>query len=74
VVVSHDLESLAKMCDTGVWLHQGRVRMTGDMRMVIEAYKKCWSQLSEQRGADTASAASLEGEVALTAGFPPLVA
>jgi lipopolysaccharide transport system ATP-binding protein len=74
VVVSHDLESLAAVCDTGVWLHQGRVRMTGDMRMVIDAYKNCWSQPPENRAADTASTAALEGEVALTAGFPPLAA
>src|SRR5438105_4833471 len=40
VVVSHDLGTLAAVCDTGVWLHQGRVHMIGPMRMVNDAYKQ----------------------------------
>jgi ABC-type polysaccharide/polyol phosphate transport system ATPase subunit len=40
VIVSHDLNSLAAMCDKGVWLHKGRVRMTGSMDAVIAAYKE----------------------------------
>jgi ABC-type polysaccharide/polyol phosphate transport system ATPase subunit len=39
VVVSHDLNTLADVCDTGVWLHQGRVQMMGPMSAVIDAYK-----------------------------------
>jgi ABC-type polysaccharide/polyol phosphate transport system ATPase subunit len=39
VVVSHDLETMAAVCETGVWLHQGRVRMIGPMRAVNDAYK-----------------------------------
>jgi ABC-type polysaccharide/polyol phosphate transport system ATPase subunit len=40
VVVSHDLDTLAAVCDHGVWLHRGRVRRTGPMRTVIDAYKE----------------------------------
>jgi ABC-type glutathione transport system ATPase component len=40
VVVSHDLDSLAAVCEKGVWLHRGRVRMTGPMSAVIDAYKE----------------------------------
>jgi ABC-type polysaccharide/polyol phosphate transport system ATPase subunit len=40
VVVSHDLETLSAVCDIGVWLHKGRVRMIGPMKAVIKAYKE----------------------------------
>src|SRR5438132_7926297 len=40
VVVSHDLETLAAVCDTGVWLHQGRVHMIGPMKTVSDAYRE----------------------------------
>jgi ABC-type polysaccharide/polyol phosphate transport system ATPase subunit len=39
VVVSHDLESLARLCQTGVWLDQGRIREIGPMEDVIFAYR-----------------------------------
>jgi ABC-type polysaccharide/polyol phosphate transport system ATPase subunit len=38
VVVSHDLGSLQQMCDRGVWLDRGRVRMVGKMKAVVSAY------------------------------------
>jgi len=38
VMVSHDLDSLAALCERGVWLDQGRVRMIGPMRRVVTAY------------------------------------
>ncbi|MGQ0765851.1 MAG: ABC transporter ATP-binding protein [Gemmatimonadota bacterium] len=38
IVVSHDLDALAGICDDGVWLERGRVRMHGSMREVIAAY------------------------------------
>jgi ABC-type polysaccharide/polyol phosphate transport system ATPase subunit len=38
VMVSHDLESLAKLCDRGVWLDHGRVRLVGSIQEVISAY------------------------------------
>jgi ABC-type polysaccharide/polyol phosphate transport system ATPase subunit len=40
VVVSHDLDTLARLCDTGVWLAQGRVQMVGRMKNVIAAYQE----------------------------------
>jgi ABC-type polysaccharide/polyol phosphate transport system ATPase subunit len=40
VVVSHDLRTLARLCDLGVWLDRGRVRMTGPITEVIEAYEE----------------------------------
>src|SRR6516162_7783334 len=38
VAVSHDLHSLTKLCDRGVWLDHGRVRLVGPMSEVISAY------------------------------------
>jgi ABC-type polysaccharide/polyol phosphate transport system ATPase subunit len=38
VAVSHDLPSLTKLCDQGVWMDHGRVRQVGPMPEVIRAY------------------------------------
>jgi ABC-type polysaccharide/polyol phosphate transport system ATPase subunit len=38
VIVSHDLNSLASLCDRGIWMDHGRVRAEGSMEDVIEAY------------------------------------
>jgi lipopolysaccharide transport system ATP-binding protein len=39
VMVSHDLESLKKLCDTVVWMDHGRIRQIGLTDEVIAAYK-----------------------------------
>jgi ABC-type polysaccharide/polyol phosphate transport system ATPase subunit len=38
VVVSHDLDSLSKLCQRGVWMDHGRVKMEGPIGDVIAAY------------------------------------
>jgi ABC-type polysaccharide/polyol phosphate transport system ATPase subunit len=38
VMVSHDLNSLAKLCDKGIWLDHGKVRQIGPMKELIAAY------------------------------------
>ncbi len=38
VMVSHDLGALGKLCEHGVWMDHGKVRMTGSMEEVILAY------------------------------------
>jgi lipopolysaccharide transport system ATP-binding protein len=48
VVVSHDLMSLPRYCEKGVWLAQGRVRMVGRIEDVISAYRKHTNGLSER--------------------------
>ena len=40
VVVSHDMQSLAKLCDRVLWLDHGTVRMSGPTDQVIAAYEK----------------------------------
>jgi ABC-type polysaccharide/polyol phosphate transport system ATPase subunit len=88
VVVSHDLETLAAVCDTGLWLHQGRVHMIGPMKTVSDAYKNyaqgrpCpvadnlsepGSELPDPLTPDAVCARSAAEEVSWT-GFPPLAA
>lgn len=36
--VSHSLETIANTCSQAVWLDKGRVRMTGDIHKVTDAY------------------------------------
>lgn len=38
VVVSHELDSLAKICDRGIWMDHGRIKMIGPIHDVIAAY------------------------------------
>jgi ABC-type polysaccharide/polyol phosphate transport system ATPase subunit len=40
VVVSHDLKSLAEICNRVIWLDHGRVVKAGPAEEVIEAYRK----------------------------------
>jgi ABC-type polysaccharide/polyol phosphate transport system ATPase subunit len=39
VMVSHDLESLIKLCDKVLWMDHGRVRRLGPTEEVIDAYR-----------------------------------
>ena len=39
VVVSHDLGSLARLCERGIWLDHGKIVMQGRIDDVIAAYK-----------------------------------
>lgn len=40
VVVTHDLDSVTRLCSRAVWLDQGRIRADGPTAQVIEAYRK----------------------------------
>jgi ABC-type polysaccharide/polyol phosphate transport system ATPase subunit len=39
VMVSHDLEALARICNRGIWMDHGRMLRCGPIDDVIEAYK-----------------------------------
>ena len=42
VIVSHSLDSIKKLCNRGIWIHEGEVRMDGKCNRVIEEYiKEC---------------------------------
>ena len=38
VMVSHDLEALAKLCEHGIWMDHGRIRQVGPIAELIAAY------------------------------------
>jgi ABC-type polysaccharide/polyol phosphate transport system ATPase subunit len=40
VMVSHDLDSMTKFCDRGLWMDHGQVRQIGPIGEVIAAYRK----------------------------------
>ena len=39
IVVSHDLSTIRRICTRAVWMEDGRVRMTGDVNTVLNAYE-----------------------------------
>lgn len=40
VLVSHSLNTLRELCDTVLWMHEGKVMMQGDTEEVLTAYEK----------------------------------
>ena len=38
VMVSHDMDALAKLCESGIWMDHGHVRRQGPIHEVIAAY------------------------------------
>lgn len=40
VIVSHSLEPVRKLCDRGVWIYEGEVRMDGPIDEVVDEYIK----------------------------------
>lgn len=40
VIVSHGLEPIKKLCDRGIWINEGKIRMDGKINEVIEEYVK----------------------------------
>jgi ABC-type polysaccharide/polyol phosphate transport system ATPase subunit len=49
VIVSHDLNSLADLCDRGIWLDHGHLREEGPIDNVIEAYTESVQGPAEPR-------------------------
>jgi ABC-type polysaccharide/polyol phosphate transport system ATPase subunit len=73
VAVSHDLGSLAKLCDKGVWLDRGHVRLTGPMTAVIKAYEKHAKGLGSKPAVDPCEPAPAAGqELGRPVSFPTL--
>lgn len=40
VIVSHSLNALADLCSSVLWLHEGEIRMQGNTKEVIDAYRE----------------------------------
>ena len=43
VIVSHSSETLRKLCDTILWLHEGEVKMQGSCDEVLPKYEEFMS-------------------------------
>jgi teichoic acid transport system ATP-binding protein len=44
VIVSHSIETLAELCNEILWLHDGKVKMIGEPKQVLEAYSEFMSK------------------------------
>ena len=40
VIVSHNLDSIKKLCNRGIWIHKGKVKMDGKVSDVVDEYLK----------------------------------
>ena len=40
IVVTHDLDSVSRLCSRAIWLDRGRIRADGPAASVVEAYLK----------------------------------
>ncbi len=38
IIVSHSTETLEKLCDTILWLHEGKIKMQGSTAEVLPLY------------------------------------
>lgn len=38
ILVTHSLQSVTRLCDRAVWLHEGIIKMDGDSKEVVEKY------------------------------------
>lgn len=51
VVVSHDLDSLTKLCNRAVWMDHGRIQLSGAVGSTIDTYKSYVSQATVAQAA-----------------------
>ncbi len=40
VIVSHSLGSIKKLCTRGIWVHEGKIKMDGKIKTVVDEYVK----------------------------------
>lgn len=40
VIVSHSLDSIKQICTRGIWIHEGKVQVDGEINEVVEEYLK----------------------------------
>lgn len=66
--VSHDLSTVAKICNKVAWIKNGRIRMMGDPKRVVDAYMQDVTEEQEaeflERKEEAAAATALEGGAA----------
>ncbi len=61
IFVSHDMQSVSRLCDRAYWLEEGRVALTGDSEQVVAGYLQAqagvgaehsWSELDAAPGGE----------------------
>jgi lipopolysaccharide transport system ATP-binding protein len=49
VIVSHDLDTVKRLCDEVLWVHSGRMAAWGDPETVVQDYSKLMSRETQRR-------------------------
>lgn len=47
IIVSHDLGSIEKLCNTVVWIYKGKIRETGSAKQMIDKYLQHMNEVQE---------------------------
>lgn len=61
ILVTHDLSSIQRWCDLGVWIDAGRIRRVGNPAALVEEYKRAVALAEEQSGSLGPAALSKDG-------------
>lgn len=43
IIVSHNSDTIRKLCDSVLWMHEGKIKMQGDPETVMQAYEEFMS-------------------------------
>ena len=46
LLVSHNSDTIRKLCHRAVWLHDGKLKMDGDVNSVVDAYEDFMDKIS----------------------------
>jgi ABC-type polysaccharide/polyol phosphate transport system ATPase subunit len=62
LIVSHGMEQVAEMCDSAIWLHNGRICSTGPAPLVIKDYMEASSAKEQERRTEKLAAQPADTE------------
>jgi len=51
-LVSHDMQTVQRLCSRTIWLHKGRLRAQGSTPEIIDEYLSNWSSVAEEANSD----------------------
>lgn len=75
ILVSHNLSTISRICERGIWMDQGKVRMDGDVLDVIEQYERSSSvgmEADQGSGADSSTGCRIQSVGVLNPAGEPL--
>jgi ABC-type polysaccharide/polyol phosphate transport system ATPase subunit len=62
VLVSHDLDSVRRLCRRAIWLHEGRLQADGSTEQIASRYlTRLWAESGDVRGAEEQGVRDMEG-------------